>query len=119
MQRFEQEWEEEEFGCLGVPSEEQMLRQHLRLLEEEWKVASEQLRKARQNIRRLVDQHERVALDRSRLRVKVEELKRRIEWLESWIEAHPQPYEPQHPTWNTKSKGIECYPVRPDFDPWK
>ncbi|MDH4585631.1 hypothetical protein E8F20_27670 [Pseudomonas sp. BN415] len=110
----------DDFGCLGVPTDEEMLRQQVLLLESEYQECANQLRKAKQNIRHLVEQQQRVNDDRSRLRVQVEELTRRVEWLDGWIKAHPQTYEPLHPTWNTiKSNGIQCYPVPANFDPMK
>jgi hypothetical protein len=47
--------EEQDFGCLGAPTESQMWEQHVALVQAEYEQASAELRHARANIAKLIE----------------------------------------------------------------
>ena len=55
--------DDDDFGCLGVPTEEETLRQHCLLLELEVEDMHSQLAQARANIAKLVDINAEVSAD--------------------------------------------------------
>jgi hypothetical protein len=56
--------EEEDFGCLGVPTEAQMWKQQADLVQAEYEEVAAELRRARANIAKLVEIHGVTALQR-------------------------------------------------------
>lgn len=55
--------DDDSFGCLGVPTQEETLRQHCHLLEQEISDLREQLSRAQANIAKLVDINAEVSAD--------------------------------------------------------
>ena len=56
--------ENEEFGCLGIPTEAQMWKQQAELVQAEYEQVATDLRRARANILKLVDIHAVTARER-------------------------------------------------------
>ena len=68
--------EEEDFGCLGVPTQAEMWKQHSALVQAEYEQANADLRRARANIAKLVEMHGVIALERSQALGLLESYKR-------------------------------------------
>ena len=58
------EIEDEEFGCLGIPTEAQIWKQQAALVQAEYEQMAADLRQARANILKLVDIHDITARER-------------------------------------------------------
>ncbi|MGV8917853.1 MAG: hypothetical protein ACOH2R_08650 [Pseudomonas sp.] len=66
---------EDDFGCLGIPTPEEMLRQHVILIENEFEELSREYQAARRNIAKLITMHAEVAIERDRLKAELERTK--------------------------------------------